>query len=67
MSVNTCVHCGEIIPEGGMACWSCKHGIIKMGSILQSMGANVDEVEDAYSFIHTNPLKEEDEYDENIS
>ena len=24
--VDTCIFCGEIIPEGRMVCWACEHG-----------------------------------------
>lgn len=24
--MNTCVCCGEPIPEGRMICWACEHG-----------------------------------------
>ena len=24
--VDTCIFCGEIIPEGHMICWACEHG-----------------------------------------
>lgn len=23
---NTCVCCGDIVPEGRMVCWACEHG-----------------------------------------
>ena len=25
MNENTCVCCGEIIPEGRQVCWNCEH------------------------------------------
>jgi predicted nucleic acid-binding Zn ribbon protein len=25
---NTCIVCGEIIPEGRDICWACEHGYI---------------------------------------
>lgn len=27
MSVDTCVCCGEIIPEGRQVCWNCEQGV----------------------------------------
>lgn len=44
--VNTCVCCGEIIPEGTQVCYSCLNGGVKCpecGSILRVMhsGYNV--------------------------
>ena len=26
MSVDTCVCCGAVIPEGRMVCWACENG-----------------------------------------
>lgn len=52
MSVDRCVHCGEIVPEDRMACWSCEQRAIKLGSILQANQATVVEVEDAYEWLY---------------
>jgi len=27
--VNTCVMCGDIIPEGRQVCWKCESGLTK--------------------------------------
>lgn len=45
MSVDRCVHCGEIVPEDRMACWNCEHGIIKAGAVLQSNKEKINEKE----------------------
>lgn len=29
MNENTCVCCGESIPEGGQTCWNCEHNVNK--------------------------------------
>ena len=48
MNENTCLYCGEVIPEGRQVCWSCGGGVVKVGSILQSCNATEDKVEEAY-------------------
>ena len=29
MSVDRCICCGEIVPEGRMVCWQCEHNIME--------------------------------------
>lgn len=43
MTVDRCVHCGKIIPEGRMICWGCEHGVIKFGDVLQSNKGTTNE------------------------
>ena len=48
MNENTCVCCGETIPEGRQVCWGCEHKTTKVGSILQSQNAPKELVEKVY-------------------
>ena len=48
MNENTCVCCGEIIPEGRQVCWRCEHKTTKVGSILQSHNVPKELVEKVY-------------------
>ena len=51
MRINTCIYCGEIIPEGGLVCCNCEHKIMKTGAILQSMNATDAEIQGAYDIL----------------
>lgn len=45
MNENTCVCCGNTIPEGYQVCWKCERAITKAGTILQSYGTEKDVLE----------------------
>ena len=49
MNENTCARCGVSIPDDQQTCWGCEHNEMKVGFILQSLGATKDEVDCAYS------------------
>lgn len=34
-NIDTCVCCGEYVPEGRQVCWSCEHGIPIKGGDAQ--------------------------------
>jgi predicted amidophosphoribosyltransferase len=53
MTENTCVCCGEIIPEGRQVCWNCEHRTTRVGQILQSQNATLDEINNAYTSLNT--------------
>ena len=48
MNENTCVCCGETIPEGRQVCWRCEHKTTKVGSILQSHNVSKELVGKVY-------------------
>lgn len=52
MSVDTCLYCGRIVPEGRMICPICEQKATKLGSILQSNNATEEEVENAYEWLY---------------
>lgn len=52
MNENKCIFCGAVIPEGRQICWSCEHSEIKVGSILQSYGVTMKEVDNAYTSLN---------------
>ena len=55
MSVNTCVSCGNIVPEEDrMVCKKCEQKEIKLGKILQTMNATEEEVKEAYAWLDAN-------------
>ena len=51
MNNNRCLYCNEIIPEGKHVCSMCERARMKMGMILQNLGANEEQVEAAYDFM----------------
>ena len=50
MDAERCVHCDRIIPEGRMVCPICERETMKIGAILQSNTATLEEVKRAYDF-----------------
>lgn len=61
MSVNTCVSCDRIIPEGRMICPICEQKEVKYGRILQSLNATEEEVKSAYEWLYANIRGEVDD------
>ena len=57
MSVNTCVSCDRIIPEGRQVCPICEQQESKYGRILQSQNATEEEVRKAYEWLYIDKEK----------
>jgi uncharacterized Zn finger protein (UPF0148 family) len=52
MSIDTCIHCGRVIPEGRIICPICEQKEVKLGAILQSNNATEEEIEGAYELLY---------------
>lgn len=52
MDADRCLWCDEIIPEGIMVCPTCEQKEVKVGTILQTINATKEEIEDAYNRLY---------------
>ena len=52
MNTSICVGCGETIPKGRLICLRCEQKEIRLGMILQTNNATLEEVEDAYQWLY---------------
>lgn len=49
---DTCICCGEPVPEGCQTCWKCEQAALKAGKIFQNNKASKEEIDKGYEFLY---------------